>query len=176
MIPAMNSKAILLVQVVCLLGAAPACAGKLQQPQRFAAAVKKYRGGTPPSTPVTGGSEDDAGEEPPACALDLFKSTCGQTSCHAKGSAQLDLVSAGVAARLIDQSSQSTTCDGHTYIATDGAASLLLDKLSDKPPCGAKMPLGGTISASNMQCLTTWVHSLGGETGGTTDADAGGAP
>jgi hypothetical protein len=136
-----------------------ACAGKLEQPQRFVAAAQKYTGGG------AGGSVAGTGAStlvPSECVLEIFKGSCGLEGCHAKGSPQIDLVSDGVAARLIDHESGSTVCKGRTYIATDGTSSLLLDKLSSSPPCGTRMPLGGTISAANALCLADWVAALGG--------------
>jgi hypothetical protein len=135
-----------------------ACAAKLDRPERFAAVVLKY------------GSDAGSGNAaPPACALQIFKATCGLAGCHAKGSPQIDLASDGVAGRLIEQRSRSVTCMDRVYIATDGTASLLLNKLTDSPPCGAKMPLGGMISVSDKQCLTDWVTQLG-----RSESDAGG--
>jgi hypothetical protein len=145
-----------------------ACAGKLEQPQRFAAAAARFTGGG------TGGStvvSDVGALVPPPCVLEIFKTTCGLTACHAKGSSQVDLVSDGVAGRLIDKKSGSALCKGRTYVATDETSSLLLDKLTDAPPCGARMPLGGMLSAASTQCLTDWVVALGG-----SGLDAGGAP
>jgi hypothetical protein len=157
------------------------CAGKLDNPNRFAAAVGKYETGgaiqdaAMTSTPVADSVHHTATPTtPPDCVLAVFKNTCGQVGCHAKGSPQVDLVSADVGQRLIDQTSNSGTCKGHTYVSTDGSSSLLLDKLSNSPPCGARMPLGGMLSAANMQCLTTWVGSLsGGEQDAGTESDAG---
>ena len=176
-----------------LAGALGACAGKLDKPERFAAAVKKYeRGGggasgsrSAPDASTTDAeivSAKDAGPgAPPDCVLQIFKDTCGVAGCHAKGSAQLDLVSAGVTDRLVDQTSDTDMCKGHTYIATDGSASLLLNKLSSSPACGAEMPLGGKLGATNTQCLTDWINSItgaaadaGNESGAADDNDAGG--
>jgi hypothetical protein len=141
-----------------------ACAGELDQPQRFAAAVQKYTGGG-------GGGGSGASAVPPACVLQVFKVSCGLAACHARGAAQIDLVSNGVTGRLLAQESRSAICKGRIYMATDGTSSLLLDKLTGSPPCGARMPLGGMISPTDAQCLAAWVSSFGG-----AELDAGEAP
>jgi hypothetical protein len=105
----------------------------------------------------------DAGAEAPACVLTLFQNTCGLSGCHAKGTtAQTDLASDGVADRLLDQPAKNAMCKGRTLVATDGSPSLLVEKLSGNPPCGAAMPLGGALSAKDKQCVFDWVASVGG--------------
>jgi hypothetical protein len=170
--PDMNVKVSTLVWTCLALAGLGACVGKLDRPQRFAAAVTKYNSGGSADASIGERSPTAKGADavaPPACALQLFKGTCGVAGCHAKGSAYLDLASSGVETRLIDKKSSDPVCGSHTYVATDGTSSLLLDKLTDSPPCGAKMPLGGMISKTDRQCLADWVSSLASE------SDAGAA-
>jgi hypothetical protein len=144
------------------------CAGNLDKPERFAAVVKKYTvdAGKASGSGGTGGAsaaKSDAGAgkaAPPACVLQVFKMTCGIAGCHAKGTPQVDLASTGVADRLIDRQSASMACKGRVFVSSSGMSSLLLDKLTDSPPCGAKMPLTGTLNAADLKCLTSWVQSL----------------
>ena len=153
-----------------LLSSASACAGDLDQPERFDAVLKRFRdGGTgnvgllrdSGTAPADAGASEDA---LPACVAQLFGKTCGAVGCHEKGSMTLDLVSAGVTERLVDQESDTMLCKGRAYIDSSGGASLLFDKLGTSPPCGAKMPLVGTLTAAQRTCLTDWVSSLGGAT------------
>lgn len=152
-----------------------ACAGKLDKPERFASIVKKYTvdagkqsgAGGAAGRPANG--SDGGRAAPPACVLQVFKTTCGLPACHAKATAQVDLASPAVADRLIDKKSVSATCMGRVFVSSSGMSSLLLDKLTDTPPCGVKMPLTGTISAADLQCLTSWVQSVG-----DSSQDAGG--
>jgi hypothetical protein len=162
-----------------------ACAGKLDQPKRFAAIVQKFggaagkggTGGVGGGRQLPGISDDDGGPSAvdagsvvlPPCVLTIFGKTCGISGCHAKGSPQIDLASDGVTDRLINKKSTSMTCMGRVYVATDGKASLLLDKLGPTPPCGLRMPVGGMLSATDMKCFSDWVKSLGGSV-----PDAGG--
>ena len=97
----------------------------------------------------------------PACVLDLFASRCAGLECHGPGAAEVDLLSPGVADRLVDKpSSPNLLCAGRTYVATDGTASLLLDKLGSTAPCGSRMPLKGNIGSQHVTCLVEWVASL----------------
>lgn len=160
-------RTLLLSSILC------GCAGKLDQPKRFAAIVQKYSGagtGGVATRPGPGSVDDDGGmtstpdagsAPPPACALSIFKNTCGLTGCHAKGSATIDLASAGVASRIVNQKSISMMCKGRVYVSSTGQSSLLLDKLGASPPCGQRMPIGGMLSAADTKCLTDWVKSLG---------------
>jgi hypothetical protein len=158
-----------------LLGAAllaTACAGDLEQPERFDAIVKRFRdggtgsGGLLRDSGMGSGAVDSgvSGDEPPACVTQLFSKTCGAAGCHEKGSKTLDLASAGVTSRVLDQESDTMLCSGRKYIDSNGGVSLLFDKLGQSPPCGARMPLVGTLSAAQRTCLTDWVDSLGGAT------------
>jgi hypothetical protein len=95
------------------------------------------------------------------CLSSLFKAKCNTSACHGAGAPQVDLVSSGVEARIVGQSSSDTAlCMGRTLVATDGSASLLADKVSDPPPCGSKMPLVGSLTATERMCLTDWVSSV----------------
>jgi hypothetical protein len=172
-------RALAFLQTSLLATALYACAGKLDKPERFASIVKKLtadagKAGAGGKSSGSGGGaagmSSDAGKAaPPACVLQVFKMTCGLAACHAKGTPQVDLASAGVADRLIDQKSASVACKDRVLVSSSGMSSLLVDKLTDPPPCGAKMPLTGTLSATDMKCLTSWVQSVGG-----SPQDAGG--
>jgi hypothetical protein len=146
-----------------------ACAGKLDQPQRFSSIVKRLGQGGGQSAGAAGSSAASA--PLPACVSKIFSQTCGLAGCHAKGSAQIDLVSTGVAARLVDVKSTSAMCKDKIYVSTSGGQNLLLDKLSTQPPCGARMPLGGMLGTADVQCLAAWVQAIG-----DTANDAGATP
>lgn len=117
-----------------------ACAGELEDPERFTGAV---------------GGGCEPGDEPAFLA-----ETCGVAFCHAaeNPAGELDLASPGVAARLVDVAS---TCDGTPLVdSADPGASLLLDKLEAQPSCGDPMPPGRPLSAADRSCIDQWVESL----------------
>lgn len=152
-----------------VLGVLAACAGNLEQPERFH--FLEGAGGfgnAPDAATADAGATDTPDTGAPTvpgvstCVIDTFASACGTAACHGAGAPQVDLVSDGVAARLVDQSTAAGgLCAGRVYVASDGSESLLLDKLSDAPPCGSKMPLVGSITAVQSQCLSDWVGTLG---------------
>lgn len=138
------------------------CAGELKDPGRFKF-LYDDDGGTQP-TKDAGADEQDAAPmvaAAPSCVTTVFSKTCGDVGCHNKGSTQVDLVSPGVAERLVDKShATSLLCKNKTLISSKGSDSLLIDKLSDDPPCGSPMPVGKTLSDTDRTCLTDWVSSL----------------
>ena len=139
------------------------CAGELKDPGRFGFLYDDNDSGTKLKPEV------DSGTEPmpmpmttvPSCVTSIFKKPCGSSGCHDSSSAVLDLISPNVASRLVNKPSSNTQlCKGRTLISTSGD-SLLIDKISDDPPCGSPMPLSGTpLTDDQRTCLTDWVSSL----------------
>jgi hypothetical protein len=158
------------------------CAGDLSDPGRFAflysdagpSSSGESGGGNGGSGGSAGKSGSNAGgsgggggsammatpDPAPACAVSLFKMKCGASGCHAAGGTQVDLVSANVERRLVDKGATGTACKGKTLIAGDGGDSLLIDKLSDSPPCGSPMPITGSLTDDDRTCLMNWVSSV----------------
>jgi hypothetical protein len=106
----------------------------------------------------------DAMPAAPACpagtdVAQIFKTACGL--CHGASSPanNLDLVSPGLAARLINKAAQ---CNSRPLLSTTGGtapAGVLLEKLAGPvSDCGVQMPPTGTftLSASDMACVTAW--------------------
>jgi len=88
----------------------------------------------------------------------IFQPQCGSSGCHGALAPQqnLDLVSAGVAARVVGVN--GTECSGVLANPTSPETSLLYTKLSTHPPCGAQMPLAGTaLSSADMACVLEWI-------------------
>jgi hypothetical protein len=116
-----------------------ACPGQLQNQQRFL---------TNDSCP--------AGTDVPR---DIFQATCGTAGCHSSTSPQagLDLVSAGVAQRLINQPSHE--CAGYILLASPDAG-LLFDILQSTPPCGLpQMPDDELpLTSGQIQCIADWAN------------------
>lgn len=144
------------------------CAGDLRDPGRFAFLYDNDGGVVADSgTKDAGGSGDkDASmtkppAAPPMCVTALFKMKCGSIGCHAQGGTQVDLVSANVATRLVGKpSSSQLLCKGKTLVSATGGDSLLIDKITDPPPCGSLMPVGTSLTTAERSCLTDWVSSL----------------
>jgi hypothetical protein len=157
----MNARTLIAWMLATSLPFVAACAGDLKDPERFSKLIKAQDAGQ--QADASSGTGHDSGVKgAPACVVQAFQSTCGTAACHAAGAQQVDLISNGVAGRLLDQPAKNAKCKGRTLVATDGSASLLVQKLSGTPPCGEAMPEGKTIAAKDKQCLFDWVVSVGG--------------
>lgn len=140
------------------------CAGDLKDPDRFDFLIHRDAGVTD-----AGGVSDQPDASLPDCIQTLFSHTCGVPGCHVAGTGRIDLVSDGLVGRLVDQLAPDTTgsmCQGKTLVASDGTASLLVNKLKSPPPCGSQMPIGPPATADQVQCVTDWVASLQKKSGG----------
>lgn len=104
---------------------------------------------------------DDAGDDPGPCGdvvTRIFVPSCGGTGCHGATAPQqgLDLVSPGVAARVIGVS--GTGCTGTLAAPSDPTSSLLYTKLAAKPSCGFQMPLSRPpLSDADAACILAWI-------------------
>ncbi len=148
----MSRTAWILCSVLCL--SLCSCAGKLKERGRFDFLLSQDGGAS--------------AAPPPGCVTDLFQKKCTGSTCHSAGSAQVDLVSPQVEQRLVGQSSSPTLlCKGRTYVRTDGSPSLLTDKLGSTPPCGAQMPLGGSLTTAERGCIDSWVQSVSSAAAGS---------
>ena len=107
------------------------------------------------------GPEVDAGPDPGPCGdvvTRIFTPSCGGTGCHGASGAQqdLDLVSPGVAARVVGVS--GTGCVATLADPANPEASLIYQKLSPTPPCGAPMPLARpALSDEDVACVLAWI-------------------
>jgi len=112
------------------------CAGELTEPERFAECAPGY-------------------------VEQLFQESCsGGGDCHdnSEPEADLDLVTAGAASRLLGVASVQEACDGAPLIDPAGGDHLILQKLGDAPPCGARMPFGeAKLSRSEIECVRRWI-------------------
>jgi glucose/arabinose dehydrogenase len=65
---------------------------------------------------------------------------------------------AGTYQHLVNAKSVSQVCNGKTYVVPgDSKNSLLIAKLSDMPPCGARMPIGNPLTAAQIAQISTWI-------------------
>lgn len=60
---------------------------------------------------------------------------------------------------LVNKPAQGSMCMGKgTYIIPGKPEqSLLIQKLSAKPPCGVTMPLGGGLELTHVEMLSAWI-------------------
>jgi hypothetical protein len=84
--------------------------------------------------------------------------TCGGTSCHGADAPQqdLDLVSPGLASRVVGVAGKG--CSVTLADPANPEGSLIYQKLSPNPPCGAPMPLARPpLSRADVACVLAWI-------------------
>jgi hypothetical protein len=149
------------------------CAGELENPERFGFLLNAGRNSVPaggsggtgvvlPGGGTGGAAGALASRTAPDCVKQAFAMSCNSPACHERSMPQVDLVSPGFEERVIGKvASSMLSCSGRVLVSEDGSPSLLLDKLSDTPPCGVKMPLGRTLMPADAKaCITAWVMSV----------------
>lgn len=119
---------------------------------------------TPDAAPVASGTACPSGFNVP----DLFVKRCGGCHSAAAPAKGLDMVSANLAARVVNVKS---TCNNKLLLGTTSpAAGHLLDKLAGAVTgCGAQMPAGSAaFTATEMACVKEWaIQAINKVTGGT---------
>ena len=132
-----------------------------------------------PAADDGGSASDDGGATTTAAAVcpstvnvltDVFAAKCGNCHGAAAPTKNLDMVSAGLGARMVNKPS---TCKNLPYIsgtlANGHPTGLLFQKLAGKVTgCGVQMPAGGApLSTTEMACVNTWaVAAIAKVTGG----------
>jgi hypothetical protein len=104
----------------------------------------------------------------------ILAESCGTTGCHddtAQAQAGLNLLSPGVANRIVDEPATGIGCtDRIIVVAGDPDSSYLIDKVLNIPSiCGDQMPIVGSLDASEIEVLRQWITDLGGSSGATVD-------
>jgi hypothetical protein len=162
--------------VVIGLGAAfsivtSGCAGELTDAQRE---TRDGAGGSGAGgLGGAGGAGEGGGGSPETCLLAMTKTkNCGLVGCHGgtNPSAQLlltDDVFRQAKDSLLDKPNKGMMpgCTPSTYKLIDKAQpekSLLYTKLTAQPPCGERMPNGGSVSDTELSCMLAWVKSVAG--------------
>ena len=123
------------------------CPGKLEDKELFVAAFND------------GGLQNQNDTGPCGDVVTrIFVPSCGGTGCHSALAPQqdLDLVSPGVASRVVGVSAKG--CSVTLVDPTDPEGSLMYQKLSPNPPCGAQMPLAQPpLSSADAECVRAWI-------------------
>ena len=132
------------------------------------------------------GTIDDPDRFAPECRTpidvetEIFARACGSSDCHDDSNppADLDLVTPGIAERMIDR--PAAQCADRLRIDPANIdASLLLLKLShDDPACGSRMPLEAEpLPPDSIECIREWVEQAvanSGSDGSVPSSEGGG--
>ena len=156
------------------------CAGELTEEQKEIREGGVGRGGSGGSSGGgTGGSGGSAGSgvsNPETCMLAMAKEkSCGISGCHGGTNAAAGLVLTEEALRqakdnFVDKPNKGYVgtpagCNAGAHKLIDKAQpekSLLYTKLTAQPPCGVRMPSGGSVSDSELSCTLAWIKSVAG--------------
>ena len=143
--PSLFARSLAAVALISLAG----CPGTLADKEAYEAAID---GGRKPT------GSDGGGDPCDDVASRIFAPKCGGSGCHGATAPQqdLDLVSPGVASRVVGIPGK-----GCAALLADPAApaeSLIYQKLSPTPPCGAPMPLARPpLSQAEAACILAWI-------------------
>jgi hypothetical protein len=98
--------------------------------------------------------------------------SCALTGCHGGTSPSAGLFLTDDALRqakdtLVDKTNKGMMpgCPAGMYKLIDKAQpekSLLYTKLTATPPCGDRMPSGGTVNSAELSCMLNWIKSVAG--------------
>jgi len=148
---------------LAVVGSLAGCPGQLDDKAEFDAYAEAHGdAGAPAGMNVAGSSPGAAGTMSAGACGDvvarIFTPSCGGTGCHSAVAPQqdLDLVSPGVAARVVGVSAKQ--CVQVLADPANPEQSLLYQKLAVKPPCGAQMPLARpALSSADVACVLGWI-------------------
>jgi hypothetical protein len=164
---------------VALVAAISACAGTLEDPQRFLTAAVEGDGGAAGEGQAPPASDGAASGNCPDIP-GLFAQTCTGTGCHnaMTKSQGLDLQSPNLAMRLVGVS--ATEGPGLLIDPSAPSRSILYQKLSSPAPFGAQMPLGGTpLDSATKACVLAWITQVSSSSAGASEggpSEDAGAP
>jgi hypothetical protein len=163
------------------------CAGELTEEQKELREGGPGRGGSGGSGTAggggsggsgggSGGSGGSAGSgvgNPEACMMAMTKEkNCSLVGCHAGGNPAAQLLLTDDALRqakdtFVDKPNKGATpgCGAGMQKLIDKAQpekSLLYTKVTAQPPCGERMPNGGTLNNAELSCVLAWIQSVAG--------------
>jgi hypothetical protein len=136
---------------ICALSLIVGCPGTLADKELYEAALDGSRG------PNGADGSADAGPCGDVVAR-IFVPNCGGSGCHGINAPQqdLDLVSPGLASRVVGVTAKG--CSVPLADPADPEGSLIYQKLSPTPPCGAPMPLARPpLGRAEAACVLEWI-------------------
>lgn len=166
------NRIVALAAIAIAPAALTACAGSLENPERFGAgggdggAPTVRDGGTPSPGTDAGGDTPEAdgggGTTTPAWQT-VLADNCAGSGCHGESSPALglDLVSPGARDRLVGVAAVGCA-DQVLVVAGDPEASYLYNKIAEATPvCGGRMPLlRSALSTEDQEAIRAWIAGL----------------
>ena len=115
------------------------------------------------STGDEASTDDGGGGEAGSCPdvpTQILAPQCAKAGCHvgATAAGNLDLSITGLATL---PGKGDPACGGTFADPANPEKSVIYLKLTASPPCGARMPFGGTpLSDSDQQCVLAWIRTV----------------
>jgi hypothetical protein len=121
----------------------------------------KWDAGNPVKQPSAGSAavKTDAG---PACDFKtLVQTKCANVTCHGAPATTsgLDLTSPSLAMRISGRTGAGACTDKLLIDKDDPTNSKIYLKVTGTT-CGARMPLGGTLTSADQACVLSWIEGL----------------
>ena len=160
-----HALAVRLLALAAALSLLVGCPGKLSDKERFLVDAGDLDSGSPDAADGACGD----------VVTRIFIPSCGGTGCHGAMAPQqgLDLESPGVAARVVGVIAKG--CPINLADPQSPSGSLMYQKLSPDPPCGAQMPLARPpLSDADATCVFNWIIAQGAAAGGGGGAGGSG--
>jgi hypothetical protein len=111
------------------------------------------------SAGAAGAGPSDTGT--PCDGFAVLEANCSSGGCHGAGSNLGNFAeSESIARTFIGQEGAICAGEGSIIDTDDPSASVILLKVSDDPPCGQPMPIGGSLDEEDVACLEEWIGSL----------------
>ena len=144
-----------------------------------AAAGSEARDPEPPAKPaIMDAGSMDAGTKPPPAPMQmagsapppvtaacdfkgLIQAKCGNAGCHGGPSAGsgLDLTSASLAMRVATRKGAGA-CSSKLLVDKENPEQSVLYRKVSGIDCGSQMPLGGSLTADEQECVLSWIDGL----------------
>jgi hypothetical protein len=166
------SMAVVIICVGALSVVTSGCAGELTEADKERPAGAGGSGGSGAGgSGGSGGSAGSGGGNPETCLLAMTKDkSCGIGGCHGTTNPSAGLTLTDDALRqakdsLVDKTNKGMMpgCPPGAHKLIDKAQpekSLLYTKLTAQPPCGERMPSGGSVSDAQLSCMLAWIKSV----------------
>lgn len=130
--------------------------------ERWPSEAAVVEAGAPDTGKIGGDASSTAQEAGASCDFRaLIMAKCGSAGCHGTGAVAtgLDLTSDNLAARLGDKKGTGACASYALIDHTNPERSAIYIKVT-ADACGSRMPLGGTLSDREQQCILQWIENL----------------
>lgn len=162
------NRIVALAAIVIAPATLSACAGSLENPERFGlggadGSAPAPRDGGGVATDGGGAPGTDGGAPSTPAWQTVLADNCAGSGCHGESSPALglDLVSPGLRDRLVGVAAVACA-DQVLVVAGDPDASFLYNKIAEATPtCGGRMPLlRSALSSEDQEVIRAWIAGL----------------